>query len=118
MSEATKHTPGPWKAKTLEEWVEGKGGLVVIDAPGKWLSLANAHIHRDSREEGEANARLIAAAPDLLEALEAMDALVESLWDSVPWGDTFNLDIRALNEVPGKARAAIAKAREGGPNHA
>lgn len=51
------------------------------------------------------------AAPDLLKALEQMDALVESLWKSVPWGQTFNLDIQALNEVPLAAKRAIARAK-------
>lgn len=47
---------------------------------------------------------------ELLEALKAMDALVESLWKSVNWANTFDLDVRALNEAPIAARAAILKA--------
>lgn len=61
-----------------------------------------------------ANAEFIVLAcnchDDLLEALKEMDALVESLWDSVAWGKTFNLDVSALNLAPSKAKAAIAKA--------
>ncbi len=54
--------------------------------------------------------RLHDAAEDLLEALKDMAALMDSLWESVPWGDTHDLDVTALNEAPMKARAAIKKA--------
>lgn len=49
------HTPGPWH-------IAGKG---TIRAGDGWI----ANIHWRNRE---ANARLVASAPDLLEALEAM----------------------------------------------
>lgn len=61
----TKHTPGPW---TLED----RGYKFVVSKPGK------GYITRDvcrmdastmSAFDQDANARLIAAAPDLLEAL-------------------------------------------------
>ena len=64
MSEATKvkHTPGPWETECqgkrgLEYWHVFKGDLYISDAGGKTL------------EEMEANARLIAAAPEMAEAL-------------------------------------------------
>lgn len=50
----SKHTPGPWGLVRHEDtWLVGPG--IVID---------------DTAEEDEANARLIAAAPELLAALE------------------------------------------------
>lgn len=60
MGNSTKHTPGPWKfsfESINPEWaiVTTMGGAVV------------ANVNADHRQE--ANARLIAAAPDLLEAL-------------------------------------------------
>jgi hypothetical protein len=55
-------------------------------------------------------ARLRDINADLLEALKRMDALIESLWDSVPWGQTFRLPVQELNEAPIQARRAIAKA--------
>ena len=48
-----KHTPGPWRI----EWEMAHGGLSVV---------ATIHFHDDT----EANARLVAAAPELLEALQ------------------------------------------------
>jgi hypothetical protein len=64
MTEA-KHTPGAWiyvSGTTTCEKVLGADGKVVADT---WWC-------RDS-EESEANARLIASAPELLEALKTLD---------------------------------------------
>lgn len=36
------------------------------------------------------------------------------LWEAVPWGKTFDLDVKLLNEAPLHAKAVIAKA-EGQP---
>jgi hypothetical protein len=85
----SKHTPGPWT------WVEGYNGLygsgkdndvlTFADYEGMYLSYSNKYTH--------GNARLIAAAPDLLEALKNVIRGVPDTWDGVI-----------------KARAAIAKA--------
>jgi len=78
------HTPGPWSIDKEERWVihepEGKSGTLVVP-----------EIYLDD-DEAIANARLIAAAPELLEALEC---LLKAGHD----------DVRAM------ALAAIAKAR-------
>jgi len=52
----TQHTAGPWK--------QFNNGLIVQDSEGH--SVATAFARTESRE----NARLIAAAPELLSALE------------------------------------------------
>ena len=68
----TKHTPGPWKAfpdnGNLVRNVAGGGGTVahVQGHPAKYQTVKDYH------EIVEANARLIAAAPELLEALEEL----------------------------------------------
>ena len=96
MSEA-KHTPGPWQI--ADENNNSCGVLLGIEhnlvacldrqCSNTWKIVIG-------RDEMLANARLIAAAPDLLEALEwVMDRLVDKHED----------DIAAQ-----KARAAIAKA--------
>jgi hypothetical protein len=65
----TNHTPGPW---AYEQWPDSGGfPRPVVVAQG---SRAVACV---SREDGYANARLIAAAPDLLAACEAQSAAVE-----------------------------------------
>lgn len=60
----TKYTPGPWKAnldKALTQ-VEAADGLIVADITEDHPNLAEQY----------ANARLIAAAPEMLEALKVM----------------------------------------------
>lgn len=81
-----KHTPGPW------EHVGDGDVMAPFDATDKWY-VAIAY---DGLPDGqhEANARLIAAAPDLLESLEAVIKVADR--DT----DVFN-----------RAKAAIAKAR-------
>ena len=75
----TKHTPGPWRVNPGANEVRGADWNVIVADVGI-----------------DADAHLIAAAPDLLTALEAM---VRS--DS--WADA---DVKMVN-----ARAAIAKAK-------
>lgn len=71
----SKHTPGPWSSHFEEAYyVTGPDlGRVAM-----MMNLKGAHGlgGRRSGDEAAANCRLIAAAPDLLEALrEAMDAV-------------------------------------------
>jgi len=68
----TKHTPSPWYAD-LEKGVirvDNKKGIQIAALIGYAASLG------DAREEQHANARLIAAAPELMEEnQELFDAL-------------------------------------------
>ena len=95
-----KHTQGPWKITEddygHEHWFGGAGeGQICVNGwvnggckkyPSKWRKL-------------QANARLIAAAPELLEALKS---LVAGIFDGPDASDAAML--------VDKARAAIAKA--------
>lgn len=107
-----KGTPGPWSVDTDID--DGYGETSVIsywvrgaphpNAPG-FDGLVVAAVVKDCVENSEANAKLIAAAPELLAALEALTA------DRLFYieGDTsgqMNVAVKAY-EV---ARAAIAKA--------
>lgn len=71
------HTPGPWIAKRPEKllWAGPTGQFVVIGISGGHEFLICQNDHPDVRGadmvESQANARLIAAAPDLLAACEA-----------------------------------------------
>jgi hypothetical protein len=66
----TKHTPGPWVV--YDDSNDGKTNRMEIAARGKTV----ARIYHSVPEEDWPNACLIAAAPDLLEALvEASVAL-------------------------------------------
>ena len=65
------HTPGPWKAKADD--LVPERGAVYVEGPLGWdeQSICETHRFADDVETNEANARLCAAAPDLLEALKA-----------------------------------------------
>ncbi len=58
------HTPGPWRrvGSTVQAGATDEGTHVMV---------SDSYFGHGDREETEANARLIAAAPDLLEALRA-----------------------------------------------
>ena len=64
-----KHTPGPWHV----EWAMAQGGDAhhVCDrrSMAELSVIATVHFHDDTDGETEANARLIAASPEMLEAL-------------------------------------------------
>lgn len=77
----SKHTPGPWKLKTVQTSV----GIchMIGPFPGKQPALKERHacLYADYPSKGnpaddelEANARLIASAPAMLEALEHIAA--------------------------------------------
>lgn len=94
----THHTPGPWKlVPKFHASVESSTGRHVANCGGYTTNMDQG----EHMNENEANARLIAAAPDLLEALEA---LLETAKEDRPYAHT-----DTGSEVF-KAQAAIAKA--------
>lgn len=105
----SKHTEGPWsrnippitKYPTI---YAGRNTHICVVSTRNGLSLP----------ELEANAKLIAAAPDLLEALVNMNALYEAMMEDVNHGAScYNAEtLQAMNEVPILAKRVIAKATE------
>jgi hypothetical protein len=110
-----KHTPGPW---TDCRGADGKGckcGLVFSTPADVPVASCDMRVEDDGPErflplkERQANARLVAAAPDLLEAAEALltkyDAWLAT-WELLPLDTdsefTDNLDV---------LRTAVKKAR-------
>ena len=55
-----KHTPGPWKTSAI--------ATLVINEAGMTIANTDLVRRRNAGEQEIANARLIAAAPELLEA--------------------------------------------------
>ena len=109
-----KHTPGPWM---LTEGNRFDKEMVIttqyrLDASIGCICEMDVYFTGLIGIEQEANARLIAAAPELLEALQNMMAIVDDApkgvasyyanGEDAPWSD-FDREITA-------ARAAIAKA--------
>jgi hypothetical protein len=70
---STQHTPGPWVV--YEDSDDGKTNRMEIAARGKTV----ARIYHSVPEEDWPNACLIAAAPDLLEALVICEGNIASL---------------------------------------
>ncbi len=95
--EQTKHTPGPWKVRLgLNE--------AFIDAPGI-VCLAVVNSLTDTAE-AEVNARLIAAAPELLAACKMVVRLVDDPRSPAakdPWGDGLTQLEAAIAKAEGRA---------------
>jgi len=102
----TQHTPGPWGCIYTSNHAHNYRITRADKTPLPLTVIANDH------SEQRANARLIAAAPELLEALKEAEGVMRLLWgcflakDYYRWGED---DADAL----AKARVAIAKATEG-----
>ena len=98
-------TPGPWRMVwTCDGGFHIKdANLCIIARRGKW---------RPNAEQSEANARLIAAAPDLLEALRALKSAFDAFTEDANWGaSALRADtIRQVNDAPFIVSRAIAKA--------
>ena len=86
---STKHTPGPWHI--------ADGSKLMVHAGDVWVA-STMGVRGDT---GEANARLIAAAPDLLEALYPFVAQNTS-------EEFITITVKSAHVT--RARAAIAKA--------
>jgi hypothetical protein len=108
----SKHTPGPWKAQPREfpegQWfLEGQWEVVSTCENERLIAEAAPHIDSDSEE---ANARLIAAAPELLEALVDLTRVMPVLPADAKNIRGIEQQYDAANRA---ARAAIAKATGG-----
>lgn len=99
------HTPGPWT--TIVAGVLGDQHLVCVDKPGR---LDPVCVMEHAHPKAEANACLIAAAPDLLEALRAIED--QSVFNQPRYAEDSDTDyfLRCFGAVKNRARAAIAKA--------
>lgn len=92
----SKHTPGPWRVEERDRM-----GLLTIYAPSSNIVVAEIEEHHVSVTDSFADARLIAAAPELLAMLREIVAIAEC-------DDT---DARELVMYMTKyVRAALAKA--------
>lgn len=102
------HTPGPWR------WDTDFKGLYNMDIPETvldfepWEGMSlEYHVDQDRRE---ANANLIAAAPDLLEALIAIEAAYSQVTNWEHAGST-DRNPKLTSPVAIAARKAIARAK-------
>lgn len=110
-----KFTPGPWEVLNArkEDWLGRPLDYWTVTADGgdKWL-CASPEWDPEHDEESTANARLIAAAPELLEALSKMVDRI-TYYAELKSGEIPNIEDWAYTYNSGDmiaARAAIAKA--------
>ena len=105
----SKHTPGPWFHEPTGDGLE----RLITGWPSENTCTVVGVVdgNKTSQETTEANARLIAAAPELLEALEALgDWLAHGL--AKPEGaKPTAADMQRCEELGRQARAAVDKAK-------
>lgn len=107
----TKHTPGPWIHGEGNTYFTKTGQFMtanLVYGPGGYSGPWIAAVFLDtvpsrSRAEMEANARLIAAAPELL-------AFTEAAAGFIAWAHDSGADKNAMIALEKMRRAAIAKA--------
>ena len=118
----TKFTPGPWEwCDSYSEYTDQKTQSLVGNDGYDSILCCDGESNSPPclGETGEANAHLIAAAPDLYAELETLVAELETLWDE---GETDDLDLYEMEDLEQKqeakllanietAKAALAKAR-------
>lgn len=93
-----KHTPGPWHYRTHDGSI---GSIDAADGTAVAQAFQVNPISVDLTQASRvANAKLIAAAPELLEALK----------EALPWIGGLANENRSVQAVYESIRAAIAKA--------
>jgi len=104
-----EHTPGPWEAR-LGQYSYTNDGQRPIMACEQRIALVTSTIERTRKTaidapdgERDANARLIAAAPELLQALQLAHEHLSVVYPNAKSGDDFLLDTIS---------AALAKAAQ------
>ncbi len=100
----TKHTPGPWRMELIPSSAYESRRIVAKDDEGDWQTVANGIRHFP-------DARLIAAAPELLAALTMLMACIPVEKDP---GGSLNWQGQVATCTPealAMARAAIALAK-------
>ena len=100
------HTPGPWELDELSL----RGNSYTAISGEDWIELATVVTRMKSSDEyspeGLANARLIAAAPELLEALQYL------MSQTIEMDEKYGVALsEGEHEAALLARAAIAKAK-------
>lgn len=105
----TRHTPGPWRADAQYIGAVNGSPVPIASSHLEWFTAPGGPAH----EEACANARLIAAAPDLLAALRWAASMAEEAILVRENGDDpeDTPEVIAMHrEELEAARAAIAKA--------
>ena len=98
-TEAMKYTPGPWYIDPIK--AHANGNRRIMSEQCTPVAVVPEHLAAD--------ARLIAAAPDLLEALKEATTALEWHWERIA-NRAAPVHETAIQEAYNQARATIAKA--------
>ena len=105
MNKHTQHTPGPWTVYTKVNSRRKTADVLVRDSDQNDI----AQVFGETRGEAETDARLIAAAPEMLDALRlaltcldaAADGRLEDVKDEI--GGTANIVDEVITKAQGGA---------------
>jgi hypothetical protein len=108
-------TPGPWRAELDQGQLGGEESgfaLQRVEGGGKLIAeVGNAEAALDALDEWEANARLIAAAPEMAERLSARARLMGLAWIKLAPAD--DAMAAALREAATDDLALLSRLEEG-----
>lgn len=108
-----EHTPGPWtiEGRRGPGFIISAGINAAADGPANYVGVIDPlfHVAGERTEEHAANARLIAAAPVLLEKLTFAVAILEEARARVDYAEG-SLGQIEIDEAIEEGYAAIAKA--------
>jgi hypothetical protein len=111
-------TPGPWSFYAPKSWFDGLG--YIRPEPADGMEIAHHGDSRRSAMENEANARLIQHAPEMAEALEAINYELAALVGD-PVNPDFSValpnpaDVECVAKAFAAARAILARIRGDAP---
>ncbi len=88
----SKHNPGPWRVDGQAH--DMAGSAIIRDAGGFPVASTRSWI----KEQHDANARLVAAAPDLLKELKVFVDIIALYYPAI-----FESEIRSAKEAIAKA---------------
>jgi hypothetical protein len=118
MTKKAKHTPGPWvmdawENETLDFAISETGRMTdysVYPSKGERMPIASVQ-HCFNGKSTTANARLIAAAPDLLEVLRRVDISIVGCEANATSRKHWEDDMASVKEMVRQAlRAAVGAA--------
>tara|TARA_B110000483_G_scaffold194793_1_gene232223 strand:+ start:2289 stop:2624 length:336 start_codon:yes stop_codon:yes gene_type:complete len=107
----TRHTPAPWTWHSKKHEDGSMNGSVVFIDEHLAHCVCKAPKFQDE-EKWEANAKLMAAAPELLDALMAMDTFLKHIGENnAGWvGDLVLQDYSLMTDAYNKTSTALSKA--------
>lgn len=100
----SKHTPGPWEFAS-RHGQHGEGDALIQNASGAYVADARVYAGGSvcrKDDEVEANARLIATAPDLLEACKLIRHAHQYGHADPRWGEAWEAMCLAIAKAEGQ----------------